>query len=346
MKTKSNKIVLSIVLILCVSFLCSMIYAADEPLSDYDLYYPQFVDSKEPLSVLEKTDWDIRTKAIETKPLLSSIPSSDRVDYFDISYGSDDMQKLDIHHKKGNQLRPVIFFIHGGGWVMGDKNFTRFVAPTWVNLGYTVVSINYRLAPTNTHPAQMEDCAMALKWVINNIKKYGGDPNKIGITGHSAGAQLAALLVTDEKWHKAYKIDIKKVKCWFPLSGIYDFNLPENYYHPSLKDYNNAYLGTDEKNKNLASAINYVDGKEPPSLILHGGDDWLVPKTNAINFYNKLKSKRSPATLEIVKGYWHSHILMSFGESGHKPTYIVNKFLAKHLPTSQNNMKKYKGSGK
>jgi acetyl esterase/lipase len=337
MKTNKRVAVISVFLALCMAFVSYTIYASDTQPSDYDLYYPQFVDSKEPLSVLEKKDWDMRTNAINTRPVLSAIPSKDRTDYFDISYGPDPMQKLDIHHKKGNQKRPVIFFIHGGGWVMGDKDFSRFVVPTWVDLGYTVVSINYRLAPSSTHPAQIEDCAMALKWVINNIKNYGGNPNQIALTGHSAGAQLTALLVTDEKLHKKYGINIKNVKCWFPLSGIYDFNLPENYYHPSLDGYNNAYLGTNANNKYAASAINYVDGNEPPSLILHGGDDWLVPKTNSINLYNKLKRKGADSTLSIVKGYWHSHILMCFGEAGHKPTYIVNKFLAKHLPTSQNN---------
>lgn len=341
MKTNKFKAVLSLVLILCVTSFSYAIYATDTPPSDYDLYYRQFVDSTEPLSVLEQKDWDLRTIAINTRPLLSTIPSRDRTDYFDISYGPDPMQKLDIHYKKGNKKRPVIFFIHGGGWVMGDKNFSRFVAPTWVDLGYTVVSINYRLAPANTHPAQIEDCAMALKWVMDNIRHYGGNPNKIAITGHSSGAQLAALLVTDESWHKKYHINIKKVKCWFPLSGIYDFNLPENNYHPSMAGYNSAYLGTDANNKNVASAINYVDGNEPPSLILHGGDDWLVPRTNSINFYNKLKQKGSDSTLAVVSGYWHSHILMCFGEAGHKPTYIVNKFLAKHLPTSQNNPRDY-----
>jgi acetyl esterase/lipase len=221
----------------------------DQQLSEYKAHYSQFVDSKEPLKVLEERDWTARTNAFSTHRLLAQNPSPDRVDYLDISYGSDPLQKLDIHHKKGSQSRPVIFFIHGGGWVMGDKNFSMFAAPSWVDLGYTVVSVNYRLAPNFKHPAQIEDCAIALRWVFDNIHNYYGNPNEIAVIGHSAGSHLAALLITDKRWKSKYNLDIGKIRCWILMSGIYDLTLNENYLHPMMKGFIDAFIDSEDKKR-------------------------------------------------------------------------------------------------
>ncbi|MCX7922141.1 MAG: alpha/beta hydrolase [Clostridia bacterium] len=345
----TNLVSITLVFMLLIA-ITSSAFAADTPLSDYDLYYRQFVDSQEPLQKLMDDDmvaWGISDTI--THPNFSVMPDENRVDYFDIAYGSDPMQKLDIHHAKGNKLRPVIFFIHGGGWVMGDKDHSRYAGPTWVKLGYTVVSINYRLAPQNPAPAQIEDTAMALKWVIDNIKDYGGDPNRIAVTGHSSGGHLTAQLVTDTKWHEKFGIDIKKVKCWIPNAGIYDFNLPENGYHSWMQ----WFLGDLFKfvpdvatSKTVESPINYVTGKEAPCLIVHGADDWLVPRSNAYLLYDKIKEKGGKVEMEIIPGYWHCNTITTYGDPGDKPTEVINKYLARHLPTAENNLGDYNGKSK
>lgn len=302
--------------------------------SDYDLYYPQFVDSKEPLAAIKEKDvatlngWDI------SNPVLSHIPDENRVDYFDVAYGTDPLQKLDIHHLKGDMPRPVMFYIHGGGWYSGDKNFSRFIGLPWISCGYTVVSINYRLLPQSEYPAQIEDCACALKWVMGNIDKYCGDPDRIAVVGDSAGGHLAALLVTGNKWHEMYDIDISKVKCCIPVSGIHDLSLKENYYCPMMIDIGNMF--NFEKNKVYASPVTHITGNEPPCLIIHGGDDWLVPKTNSIELYNRLREKGFGTELVIVEHYWHCNMTTHFGRPGHKPTEIINRFLAKYFPAEEN----------
>jgi acetyl esterase/lipase len=302
----------------------------------YETEYKQFVDSKEPLSSLQEKDWIIYGQCSETSTYLNDIHDPDRQDYFDIAYGEDPMQKLDIHHLKseGKKQRPVIFFIHGGGWTAEDKSNTRFYALEWIKRGYTVVSTNYRLAPNVIHPIQIEDCAMAFKWVLDNIKEYGGNPNKIAIIGHSAGAHIGSLLVAGEKWHKKYDIDIKKVRCWIPVSGIHDFNLQENYLPPILNLSINAMLGDGDKND--CSPISHVTGHEPPCLILHGGDDWLVPRSNSIKFHDKLVEKGvKNVELEIVPGYWHCNMMLGYDTEGHKPAEIINAYLAKMLPANE-----------
>jgi acetyl esterase/lipase len=179
----------------------------------------------------------------------------------------------------------------------------------------------------------MEDCNEALKWVMDNIQNYGGDPGRIAITGLSCGAHLASLLVLDSRWHKKYNIDINKVKCWIPMSGFYDINLKENYLSPIIKEYIEKISAP---SKNDASPINYVTGKEPPSLIIHGADDWCVPKTNAVVLCNKLKEKGAKTQLAIMKSYMHANIFYGYLKPDHKPAKLIKNFLATYLPTDQN----------
>ncbi|MCX7748801.1 MAG: alpha/beta hydrolase [Clostridia bacterium] len=308
--------------------------------TDYELYYPQFVDSKEPLSVLQDKDLSNWVNANIKHPILTDAPDPNRQDYFNVPYGTDPLQNISIHHLKGNKMRPVIFYIHGGGWNNAlfpeQNNNSRYAVPTWVALGYTVVAVNYRLAPKDLYPAQIEDCAMALKWVMDNIKRYNGNPNKIAVTGESSGGNLAALLVTGTKWHQKYNLNMNKVKCWIPISGVHDFSLKENYYLPLMQVVIGSFLK--EGDKTDASPVAHVTGKEPPSLVIHGGDDWLVPRSNSIGLYQKLIEKGAKSELQIIKGYWHCNTIVNYGEHGDIPTQLINKFLAKYLPTSENNL--------
>lgn len=302
---------------------------------NYETDYQQFVDSREPLSTLQEKDWTFYGQCGIEYPYLYATPDPNREDYFARPYSEDPLQRLDIHHIKlpKKKERPVIFFIHGGGWTTEDKSNTRFYALEWIKRGYTVVSINYRLAPNVSHPIQIEDCAKAFKWVQENIKEYGGNPNEIAIIGHSAGAHLAALLVTGKKWHEKYNIDIKAVKCWIPVSGVYDFNLSENYLAPILNSSILAMLGGDV-NKTDCSPVSYITGKEPPCLILHGGDDWLVPRSNSIELHSKLVEKGPmDYRLIIVKGYWHCNMMLGYDKPGHKPAEIINGYLDEMLPS-------------
>ncbi len=301
----------------------------------YETEYSQFVDSNEPLSSMQERDFKVYGECGMTYTYLYALGDPHRQDYFAIPYGEDPLQRLDIHHlkTKHNKQRPVLFFIHGGGWTAEDKSSSRFSgALDWIKKGYTVVSINYRLAPNVIHPSQIDDCAKALKWVIDNIKDFGGNPKKICVIGHSAGAHLAGLLVAGKKWHEKYEIDIKKVKCWIPVSGIHDLSLHENYLPPIIDTSIPTMLG--DADINDCSPINHITGKEPPCLILHGADDWLVPRTNSIKLYEKLLEKGAKKAKYIqVPGYWHFNMMLGYDKEGHKTAGIINEYLAEMLPS-------------
>ena len=291
---------------------------------NYEKDYHRFVDSKEPLARLMNKDNQLCYS--DFSAMVSRMPKPSHT----VKYGSEKLQQLDIYAHKGRKYAPVIFFIHGGA---NDKFQVLPAVPSWLSLGYTIVSINYRSIPENKFAEQLGDCFIALKWVTDNIDKYGGDGNRIAITGLSVGAYMAAILVTGTKWQKKYNIDIRKVKCWIPMSGFYSAELPDNYLTPIIAGYLKI---TKDQAGDDASPIKHITGREPPSLIIHGRDDWAVPRTNATIFYKKLKESGSVTQLEILKGYWHSNVFMVYNTPDHVPTMLIKIFLAKYLPTEEN----------
>lgn len=297
----------------------------------------EYVIEKKKAEVLQQEDYVAYAVSESEFPLLSEVHNEDRVDYFDISYGKDELKKLDIHHLKGTSENPVVVFIHGGGWARRDKDQSRFVAPALLKEGYTVVSINYRLtgsldesAEKIPHPAQIEDCAAALKWVTENIQQYGGDPDRIVLLGHSAGAHLTALLVTNTKWQQEAQIDFSKVKGWIGLSGIYDLNLDDNYEHEWMPLFIEGLIEEEEKLLE-ASPIEYVKGTEPPSILIHGKNDYLLPISNSIHLYEKLVEKGSIAELEIIEGIAHMDYFSRLGDDTTPVYKRISQFLRKTL---------------
>ena len=299
--------------------------------ADYEKYYPKYVDSKEPLAYLKLRDiGDIRIAAQNLQT--HSIP-----DPIVMHYGNLSIQQLNVYRIPGKERKPVMFFIHAG---KGDKSDVRYAVPAWLSLGYMVVSINHRAVPDASFPEMVEDVNTALKWVMDYIQDYGGDPNRIAVTGISCGAHLAALLVTDTKSQKKYGIDIRKVKCWFPMSGFYDMDLKENLISPTIKPYIEWIC---IPSKHAASPVALANGKEPPCMIIHGGDDWCVPKTNAISLYNHLDKKKT--ALAIVKGYMHANVFYGYLNPDHEPARLIKNFLATYLPTKQNRKADFEDKG-
>ena len=311
-------------LIIPLLFIYSPAFSQSPDTSNYEKDYHRFVDSKKPLA--ELTNKDGLLYQIYSRAALSHLLTPSQT----IKYGPKNLQALDIYTHQGRKPAPVIFFIHSGG---DDKLQVQVAVRSWLTLGYTVVSINHRSIPENKFSEQIGDCFLALKWVTDNIGKYGGDENHVAITGLSVGAYMAAILVTETKWQKKFNIDIQKVKCWIPMSGFYSAELQENYLSPIIAGYLKPIW---DQAKNDASPINHITGTEPPSLIIHGRDDYAVPRTNATNLYNKLKESGSVTQLKMLRGYYHINIFMGYNTLGHVPTMLINKFLAKYLPTKEN----------
>ncbi|MFZ4601115.1 MAG: alpha/beta hydrolase fold domain-containing protein [Caulobacterales bacterium] len=132
-----------------------------------------------------------------------------------------DLQSLDLYGAPG-QGRPILAFIHGGGWRIGDKANPPAGADkarVFTERGYLYASLNYRLSPAVRHPAHIEDVAAAIAWLFANAKAQGGDPSRIVVMGHSAGAHLAALVAADPRWLGAHGLKPRDLKGAILLDG-------------------------------------------------------------------------------------------------------------------------------
>ncbi len=183
---------------------------------------------------------------------------------------------LDIYAPEDASGLPVLMMVHGGGWSIGDKA-NRSLADTkpryFCDNGYIYVSINYRLSPAVQHPAHIEDVAAAYAWLTGNVANYGGDPEHISIMGHSAGAQLVALLATDAKRLQAYGLDPAHIDTVICLDGA-GYDIPGRMAgRPGrmLRDMLTDAFGSDGTLWEDASPTLHVTeaGSYPPFLILY-----------------------------------------------------------------------------
>jgi acetyl esterase/lipase len=140
-----------------------------------------------------------------------------------------DRQKLDVFRPEGMTKRPVVLMIHGGTWIIGDKNFHglyRDVAVSLAKEGFVVVAANYRLSPWVKHPEHVKDVARAFTWTRKHIMDHGGDPDNIVLLGHSAGGHLVSLLATDPRWTE--ESDRKAIRGVVSVSGVYAIPKPDD----------------------------------------------------------------------------------------------------------------------
>ncbi len=202
----------------------------------------------------------------------------------DISYGRDPRQKLDVYlPKKMSPNAKVVIFFYGGSWREGSKTDYRFVAQALTSRGLIVVLPDYRLYPQVTFPAFVADGASAVRWVRDNISTYGGDTNQLYLMGHSAGSHIAALLTLDAHYLKDIGLDRNAIRATATLSGPYDFT-PNPWDRPVFGQQTNDTT-IDPK----IEPITFVDGKEPPMLLVQGLRDKIVAPSNAVNLAARIR---------------------------------------------------------
>jgi acetyl esterase/lipase len=193
------------------------------------------------------------------------------VDYVPQADHADGKDRLDVYVPEGAKNAPVIVSIHGGLLMAGDRRKEAFVGRRFAAAGYVTVVISYRLSPQASHPAHIEDAAAAFAWTRRNIARHGGDPDRILVTGHSAGAYLAMLLATDARWLAAHMLSPRDIRGVAPVSGFYWVDKPG-----VAPDRPKSVWGTDPKVWADASPARYLRADLPPILILDtdGDEAW------------------------------------------------------------------------
>lgn len=227
---------------------------------------------------------------------------------------------LDIYYPVNVKDFPTIVWFHGGGLTSGNKT----VPSGLLKKGICIVSVNYRLYPKVKCPKYLEDAAAAVAWVFNNIKKYGGDPDLIFVSGHSAGAYLTSMIGLDKRWLAANNIDANKIAGLFPLSG-------NGITHQAIR----AERGLSKMVPVVDeySALYHVRADAPPLILMTGDREMEYVGRYEENAY----------LIRMMKLVGHKEtILYEFDGYGHGMTGPAFPLMFKHIKLITEKIKKTK----
>ena len=240
------------------------------------------------------------------KTLNALVPSDGYALHSDIAYGNLPRQKLDVYqptkHVKNNEAKsPVIIFYYGGSWDSGDKADYKFAAEAFTSNGFVTVIPDYRVYPEVTFPGLMADPATAAKWVKDHILEFGGDPNRVFLAGHSAGAHIAVMLSLNSEYLAKEHLKPTDFRGTIGSAGPYDFL-------PVKTDRLKAIFGPEDQ-RWKSQPIEFVTGKNQPMLLLVGLKDSTVWTHNTFNLAAKIKAKGGQ--VEVVEFPTYGHIDMA-----------------------------------
>jgi acetyl esterase/lipase len=218
-----------------------------------------------------------------------------------IAYGPGERRSLDIYRPSdmadGTRL-PVVIFVYGGWWSSGTRSGYGFVGRALASRGFVVVIPDYRLAPSVTYPAFVEDIAGSVRWTGSHIQRFGGDPSRIVLSGHSAGAHITALLATDPHWLGSLR---NSIKGFVGLAGPYDFYPFEAELTRTVFEHWRRPAET--------QPIHWAGAGDPPALLLTGADDDTVRPRNSAVLAARFRAGGVNAQVKAYPGIGHIGVL-------------------------------------
>lgn len=235
---------------------------------------------------------------------------------------------LDVWRSTGeaSSPRPVIVFFYGGGWAHGQRAHYGFAAKALAARGFVVVVPDYRKVPQVRFPSFVEDGAAALRWVQDNVAQHGGDPGRVAVAGHSAGAHIATMLTLDRGYLDRAGVKPGFIRAGVGMSGPYDF-IPFD----SKRSINamRAWPRPEE-----TQPVHYVRKDAPPLLLMTGTEDDTVKPRNAIILTQRLTAIGAPVEFRAYAGLGHEDVVMSLSKPfrGKAPVLDdINRFLDTRL---------------
>ena len=245
--------------------------------------------------------------------------------------------ELDVYTPRTTGPHPTVIQIHGGGWVGGSREGTFLRALPFLEMGFAVVNISYRLGPVADAPAAVEDGLCALRWVIRNAKEYGFDVNRIVTTGYSAGGHLAlttgmipASAGLDRRCPGTEPLRVAAIVNWYGITDVADLIDGAN-----TRSYAVQWLGSAPDRIEIArrvSPMTYVRSNLPPVLTIHGDADPVVPYAHATSLHAALQKAGTTSELVTVPRGGHGNFPRS---EQLRVVAAVRAFLAKHGITRQ-----------
>jgi acetyl esterase/lipase len=267
--------------------------------------------------------------------LAAPLPAAEPKLSADLPYAEpkNELHLLDVYAPAEGRNHPIIVWLHGGGRTKGQKAGVDHKAQAFTDRGFLFVPINYRFIPQVTMPQMAADAAKAVRWSYDHAAEYGGDSQAIVLMGHSAGAHLAALISTDERYLKAEGLSLRAIKGCIPVDvGYYDVPKLVRDHGPELPPALKNFFGaTDEVQRELSPASHIARDKPiPPFLILFVADR---PETHVPScwFAERLNEAGVPAEALRVRDKTHDTINADLGLPDDPATQAVWKFLDKVL---------------
>ncbi|MEB3298041.1 MAG: alpha/beta hydrolase [Candidatus Sericytochromatia bacterium] len=287
---------------------------------------------------------DPETTVAEGTLAVQGLTEAKRRTWKDIPYGRHPQQRLDVYGvMDGRTQRPVVVYVHGGAWYLGDKGHKMADKPRFFNdLGYVFVSVNYRLADPGLpeaqrpmHPCQAQDIARAVAWVTRNISGYGGRPTGLGLLGHSAGAHLAALVSSNPRFLSAHGLGLDVIRGVVANdTASYDLTKPDS---PLLASFIRNAFGTSSEVLQDASPLRQLQsGRSTPAfLILVQGSESRVAAARTFHHATVQTDRRMPGDefLRVSRpGYGHEQMNDAVGRSGERVVSpAIQTFFRKQL---------------
>lgn len=247
-----------------------------------------------------------------------------------IAYGEGPRRRLDVYRNKDAAgPHPLIVFLYGGSWRTGERGTYAFVATPLAARGAVVVVPDYRLYPEVVFPDFLDDNAHAVAWAVGHANELGADPHRVFIVGHSAGAYNAAMLAVDPRWLARAGLDRAQIAGVVGLAGPYDF-LP-------MTDPDIIPVFAPVDDGPASQPVTYVDGSNPPLLLLAGDADTTVRPANTRSLAARVVAAGGAVESRIYPGIGHIGIVTAFAPlfSGRAPVLDdVWRFITQPRPTS------------
>jgi len=219
-----------------------------------------------------------------------------------LSYGPESRHRLDVYQpRKPAGNAPVIVFFYGGNWESGDRSDYLFVGEALAARGYVAVVPDYRLYPAVRFPDFLHDCALAVRWALERVPEYGGDPSRLLLMGHSAGAYNAAMLALAPQYLRAVGADVRQIRGLIGLAGPYDFL-------PLIGPVPKAVFGFPDTPA-YTQPINFAGDHAPPALLLTGSADDVVDPGNSRRLAARLLAHGAKVKEQVYPGLGHRTLI-------------------------------------
>jgi acetyl esterase/lipase len=237
-----------------------------------------------------------------------------------IAYGRDPRQMLDVYAPDENAqaARPVVVYFYGGSWQAGQRADSRLVGEALAANGIVMVAPDYRIYPETVFPGFLDDAAAAVRWARDHAREYGGDPKRIVVMGHSAGAHIAAMLATDSRYLDAHGMSKRALAGMIGLAGPYATIPAEDH----MSEIFPAAL------RARAMPISLVTGDEPPMMLATGLSDTVVDPRDSARFAAALRAHDDIVELKQYVGYGHGRIVATFSPSQRADSPVLADVLA------------------